>query len=53
MITHHNLNAWLCYIVDLSIINHRHILDCYQFSDIHISQGSIVTYLRWGGYRGF
>ena len=26
-----------------------HILDCCQFSDIHISQGSVATYLRCGG----
>jgi len=25
-----------------------HISDCRQFSDIHISQGSVATYL-WGG----
>jgi len=26
-----------------------HISDCCQFSDIHISQGSVATYLRRGG----
>ena len=26
-----------------------HNLDCCQFSDIHISQGSVATYLRCGG----
>jgi len=26
-----------------------HILDCCQFSDIHISQGSVATHLRCGG----
>jgi len=26
-----------------------HISDCCQFSDIHISQSSVATYLRWGG----
>jgi len=26
-----------------------HISDCCQFSDIHISQGSAATYLRFGG----
>ena len=26
-----------------------HVLDCCQFSDIHISQGSVATYLRCGG----
>ena len=26
-----------------------HISDCCQFSDIHISQGSVATYLRCGG----
>jgi len=26
-----------------------HIIDCRQFSDIHISQGSAATYLRFGG----
>jgi len=26
-----------------------HISDCWQFSDIHISQGSVATYLRCGG----
>jgi len=47
-ITHHNLNAWLYYC----IIYHKsqiHISDCRQFSDIHISQRSVATYLRCGG----
>jgi len=26
-----------------------HISDCCQFSDIHISQGSVAAYLRSGG----
>jgi len=26
-----------------------HILDCRQFSDSHISQGSVATHLRCGG----
>jgi len=26
-----------------------HISHCHQFSDIHIPQGSVVTYLRRGG----
>ena len=26
-----------------------HILDCHHFSDIHISQGSVATYLRCAG----
>ena len=26
-----------------------HISDCCQFSDIHISHGSVVTHLRCGG----
>ena len=26
-----------------------HISDCCQFSDIHISKGSVATYLRCGG----
>jgi len=26
-----------------------HISDCCQFSDIHISQGSVATYLKCGG----
>jgi len=33
---------------DLSLIT-IHISDCRQFSDIHISQGSVATYLRCGG----
>ena len=33
---------------DLSLIA-MHISDCCQFSDIHISQGSVATYLRCGG----
>jgi len=33
---------------DLSLIT-IHILDWRQFSDIHISQGSVATYLRCGG----
>jgi len=33
---------------DLSLIT-MHISDCCQFSDIHISQGSVTTYLRCGG----
>jgi len=32
---------------DLSLIT-MHISDCCQFSDIHISQGSVATYLRSG-----
>jgi len=32
----------------LSLIT-MHISDCCQFSDIHISQGSVTTYLRRGG----
>ena len=27
----------------------RHISDYHQFSDIHISQGSVATYVRCGG----
>jgi len=47
---HHNLNAWLYYLViyDLSLIT-IYISDCHQFSDIHISQGSVAIYLRRGG----
>ena len=26
-----------------------HVSDSHQFSDIHISQGSVATYLRCGG----
>jgi len=26
-----------------------HISDCRQFSDVHISQGSVAAYLRCGG----
>jgi len=37
--------AILC---DLSLIT-MHISDCCQFSGIHISQGSVATYLRCGG----
>jgi len=33
---------------DLSLIT-MHISDCCQFSDIHISQGSVATCLRCGG----
>ena len=33
---------------DLSLIT-MHISDCCQFSGIHISQGSVATYLRCGG----
>ena len=33
---------------DLSLIT-IHISDCRQFSGIHISQGSVATYLRCGG----
>jgi len=33
---------------DLSLIT-MHISDCCQFSDIHISQGSVATHLRCGG----
>jgi len=33
---------------DLSLIT-MHISDCCQFSDIHISHGSVATYLRRGG----
>jgi len=33
---------------DLSLIT-IHISDCRQFSDIHILQGSVATYLRSGG----
>ena len=33
---------------DLSLIT-MHISACCQFSDIHISQGSVATYLRCGG----
>jgi len=33
---------------DLSLIT-MHISDCSQISDIHISQGSVATYLRRGG----
>ena len=33
---------------DLSLIT-MHIPDCSQISDIHISQGSVATYLRRGG----
>jgi len=32
------------------IINHNtYFKDCHQFSGIHISQGSVATYLRFGG----
>ena len=31
------------------IINTMHISDCCQFSDSHISQGSVATHLRCGG----
>ena len=34
--------------VDKSLIT-IHISDCCQFSDIHISQGNVATYLRCGG----
>ena len=33
---------------DLSLIT-MHISDCCQFSNIHISQGSVATYLRCSG----
>jgi len=33
---------------DLSLIT-IHISDCRQFTDIHISKGSVSTYLRCGG----
>ena len=33
---------------DLSLIT-IHISDCRQFSEIHISQGSVATYFRCGG----
>jgi len=33
---------------DLSLIT-IHISDYHQFSDIHISQGSVATYVRCGG----
>jgi len=33
---------------DLSLIT-IHISDCCQFSDVHISQGSVATYVRCGG----
>ena len=33
---------------DLSLIT-IHIWDCRQFYDVHISQGSVATYLRRGG----
>ena len=33
---------------DLSLIT-IHISDCCQFSDIHLSQGSVATYLTCGG----
>ena len=33
---------------DLSLIT-MHISDCCQFTDIHISQGSVATYLRCDG----
>jgi len=33
---------------DLSLIT-MHISDCCQFSDIHISQGSVATHLRCRG----
>jgi len=32
---------------DLSLIT-THISDCYQFSDIHISQGSVATFFKGG-----
>jgi len=31
------------------IINHNTYSDYHQFSDIHISQGSVATLLRYGG----
>jgi len=34
---------------DLALIK-IHISDCCQFSDIPISQDSVATYLRFGGY---
>ena len=45
-VTHHTLNAWLYYLVMYHL--YIHISVCRQFSDIHISQGSAVTYLRCG-----
>ena len=45
------VNPPLCLAVlscDLSLIT-MHIWDCCQFSDIHISQGSVATYWRCGG----
>jgi len=46
-VTHHTLDAWLlpCHLPLITI----HISDCRQFSVIHISQGSVVTDLRFGG----
>jgi len=39
-----------CLATTLSFtINHDTYFDCRQFSDIHISQGSVVTDLRFGG----
>ena len=32
-----------------AILITMHISDCCQFSDIHISQGSVATHLRCGG----
>jgi len=46
-VAHHNLNAFYT-ILSQSLIT-IHISDCCQFSDIHISQGSVATYVRWDG----
>ena len=49
-VTYPNLNALLYYFqsCDLSLIT-IHKLDCRNFTEIHISQGSVATYLRCGG----
>jgi len=45
-VTHQSLNAWLS--CDLSLIT-IHVLDWCHFTDIQISQGSVVTCFRRGG----
>ena len=48
-VTHQNSNALAVLPCDLSLIT-IHISYCRQFSDIHISQGSVETYL-WCGWK--
>jgi len=50
-VTHHSLNARLVTLF-FSLIT-IHISDCRQFSDIHISQGSVETRLKCGGIVKF